>query len=164
MNLTTNLQIRSTTDPVNGRFISLVQGRGTLTSPAAVQAGDELGGVVINAYTDSVTEGIAGAFGFVVDPTATIAGGNFVKSKAIISAASDTSADLADALIVDSAGVTTSNAFVATKYNQLAVFANTGARDTAIPSPAPGMVVFVTGTGMQIRGATAWNTIAGTAT
>jgi len=26
------------------------------------------------------------------------------------------------------------------------------------------MMVFVTGTGMQVRGATAWNTVAGTAT
>jgi hypothetical protein len=144
MNLTGNLQIRQVTDPANGRFISLSQGRGTLASPAAVQAGDELGGMVIRAYTDSVTEGIAGAFGFVVDPTATIAGGNFVKSKAIISAASDTSADLEDSLVVDSAGVATSNAFSATQYFQLPVYADDAARGTAIPTPAKGMMVFMT--------------------
>jgi hypothetical protein len=144
MNLTGNLQIRQITDPVNGRFISLSQGRGTLASPAAVQAGDELGGMVIRAYTNSVTEGIAGAFGFVVDSTAVIAGGNFIKSKAVISAASDTAADLVNSLIVDSAGVVTSNAFVASKFMQLPVYANDAARSTAIPTPAAGMLVFMT--------------------
>jgi len=44
---------------------------------------------------------------------------------------------------------------------QLAVYATTIARDTAIPSPTPGMMIYVTGTGMQVRGATSWNTIAG---
>lgn len=55
-------------------------------------------------------------------------------------------------------------ALTANPANQLPVYANTGARDAAIPSPTPGLQVFVTGTGMQVRGATAWNTIAGTAT
>ena len=144
MNLPGNLQIRQVTDPANGRFISLSQGRGTLTAPAAVQAGDELGGLVIRAYTSSLIEGIAGAFGFVVDSTATIAGGNFVKSKAIISAASDTSADIVDSLVVDSAGVATSNAFVASKFMQLPVYADDTARLAAIPTPAKGMMVFMT--------------------
>jgi hypothetical protein len=118
----------------------------------------------MRAYTSSTTEGVAGAFGFVVDPTAVISSGDFIKSKAVISAASDTSAEPEDALILDSAGVVTSNAFEAMKYFQLPVFANTTARDAAVPTPAPGMMVFITGTGMQIRGATGWNTIAGTAT
>lgn len=47
---------------------------------------------------------------------------------------------------------------------QLAVYANTTVRDTAIPSPTPGMMIYVTGTGMQVRGATGWNTIAGSGT
>jgi hypothetical protein len=46
----------------------------------------------------------------------------------------------------------------------LPVFANSTVRDAAISSPHPGMMVFVTGTGLQVRGATAWNTVAGTAT
>lgn len=42
-------------------------------------------------------------------------------------------------------------------------FASTAARDAAITSPTAGMIVFVTGVGLQVRGATAWNTVAGTA-
>ena len=47
---------------------------------------------------------------------------------------------------------------------QLATYASTGARDTAITSPTPGMMIYVTGVGMQVRGATSWNTIAGSGT
>ena len=47
---------------------------------------------------------------------------------------------------------------------QLAVYASNGARDTAITSPTAGMMIYVTGQGMQVRGATAWNTIAGSGT
>lgn len=46
----------------------------------------------------------------------------------------------------------------------LPVYANATVRDSSIASPRPGMMVFVTGTGLQVRGATAWNTVAGTAT
>ena len=46
---------------------------------------------------------------------------------------------------------------------QLAVYASNVARDTAIPAPAPGMMIFVTGDGMQVRGGSGWNTISGTA-
>ena len=47
---------------------------------------------------------------------------------------------------------------------QLAVYADTAARDAKITSPQPGMIVYVTSTGMQVRGATSWNTVSGTAT
>jgi len=47
---------------------------------------------------------------------------------------------------------------------QMAVYANATVRDAAITSPAPGMMIYVTGTGMQVRGATSWNTIAGSGT
>lgn len=47
---------------------------------------------------------------------------------------------------------------------QLAVYANATVRDAAITSPTPGMMIYVTGTGMQVRGATSWNTIAGSGT
>ena len=47
---------------------------------------------------------------------------------------------------------------------QLAVYANTTVRDSQITSPQPGMMIYVTGTGMQVRGATSWNTIAGSGT
>ncbi len=47
---------------------------------------------------------------------------------------------------------------------QLAVYANATVRDNTITSPQPGMIIYVTGTGMQVRGATSWNTIAGSGT
>ncbi len=47
---------------------------------------------------------------------------------------------------------------------QLAVYANTTVRDSAITSPQPGMMIYVTGTGMQVYGATQWNTITGSGT
>ena len=52
----------------------------------------------------------------------------------------------------------TQNAF------QLAVYANTSIRDSTISTPNPGMLIYVTGIGMQVRGATSWNTIAGSGT
>lgn len=59
---------------------------------------------------------------------------------------------------VDSAGL---NMF---KAIRLAVYANVTVRDSSITSPTPGMMIYVTGTGMQVRGATSWNTIAGSGT
>jgi hypothetical protein len=59
--------------------------------------------------------------------------------------------------------VTGANINTSTSFG-LPVFANTTVRDNTITSPQPGMMIFVTGTGMQVRGATAWNTVAGTAT
>jgi hypothetical protein len=144
LNLSSNLQIQQPITGVNGKFISLVMGRGTLSSPAAVQAGDELGGVIVNAYSNTTTTALAGTFGFLVDPTAVIAGGSFIKSKAIISASTDSGAAEADALILNSAGVVTANAFVASKYTQLAVYANDAARTSAIAAPVKGMMVFMT--------------------
>jgi hypothetical protein len=145
LNLDSNLQIRQVIDPLGGSgFITSIQGRGSIQSPAAAQANDELGGLLIRAYTDSSTAAFAGIIGVIVDPTAVIAGGNFIKSQVIISAASDTSQDPEDALILDSAGVATSNAFVANKFMQLPVYADDTARGVAIPTPAKGMMVFMT--------------------
>ena len=145
LNLNNNLQVQhSISGAAAGKFISLNLRRGTLSSPATVQAGDELGGVVVNAFTSSSTTALAGTFGFFVDSTAVIAGGSFIKSKAIISASTDTGSALGDALVLDSAGVITSNAFVASKYTQLAVYANDAARTSSIATPAKGMMVFMT--------------------
>jgi len=47
---------------------------------------------------------------------------------------------------------------------QLATYASNAARDAAITSPSAGMMVYVTGQGMQVRGATQWNNIAGSGT
>ena len=44
---------------------------------------------------------------------------------------------------------------------QLVVYANTIVRNSAITNPTAGMMIYVTGVGMQVYGATQWNTIAG---
>jgi len=61
------------------------------------------------------------------------------------------------------ANISANNVNTTTSFG-LPVFANSTVRDNAISSPQPGMMVFVTGTGLQVRGATTWNTVAGTAT
>ena len=65
---------------------------------------------------------------------------------------------------LDVNGDMTADSVAVSGYFNLPVYANTVARDSSITSPQPGMMIFVTGTGMQVRGATAWNTVAGTAT
>ncbi len=65
---------------------------------------------------------------------------------------------------LDVNGDITADSVAVSGYFGLPVYANTAARDSSITSPQPGMMIFVTGTGMQVRGATAWNTVAGTAT
>ena len=47
---------------------------------------------------------------------------------------------------------------------KLAMFADALSRDAFITSPMPGMMVYITGTGMQVRGDTSWNTVAGSGT
>lgn len=47
---------------------------------------------------------------------------------------------------------------------QLAVYANATVRDSSVTSPTPGMMIYVADTGMQVRGATGWNTVAGSGT
>ena len=143
--LNNNLQVRQIIDPLGGSgFITYIQSRGTLASPAAAQANDELGGLLVRAFTDSSTPAVAAAFGVIVDPTAVIAGGNFIKSQIILSASTDTTQDPADAFLLDSAGIATSNAFVASKFIGLPVYADDAARSAAIPTPATGMMVFMT--------------------
>ena len=56
------------------------------------------------------------------------------------------------------------NSVNATNHFRLPVYATDAARDSAIPSPQPGMMVFVTtgeGAGLQVRGATQWNPVGG---
>jgi hypothetical protein len=145
LNLNNNLQLRQVVDPVNGKFITFSQSRGSLTSPLAVTAGDELGGFLMRAFTSVSNSAIAGYIQFTIDSTSTIpASSASVKSKVFIGTSSDSTTLTANALSVNSDGVATSNAFVASKYTQLAVYANDAARTSAIATPAKGMMVFMT--------------------
>jgi hypothetical protein len=65
---------------------------------------------------------------------------------------------------VSATGNVTGDNINSTTTFRLAVFANATVRDSSIASPVVGMMIYVTGTGMQVRGATSWNTVAGTGT
>lgn len=47
---------------------------------------------------------------------------------------------------------------------QLVNYDSTTSRNTAIPSPVTGMLIYVAGVGLQVYGATQWNTVSGTDT
>lgn len=145
VNLTADVQLHRVVDgsSSNGYITTTLQ-RGTLVAPAAVHAGDELGGILMRAYTSNSVSAISGIISFIVDPTAVVAGGTYVKSLIAISAATDTNQDSSNAVLIDSNGLVTSNAFVASKYFQLPVYANDAARTSAISAPTAGTMVFMT--------------------
>ena len=142
LNLSDNLLVRQLIGQSRG-YLDTLMSRGSLANPVAIQAGDELGGLVVRGYTSSSTTGVAGGISFFADSTASISGGDFIKSRVVIGVSSDTTQDIEDALIVDSAGVVTSNAFSAYRYFQLPTYDDDAARLAAIPSPAAGMMVFM---------------------
>ncbi len=144
MTLDNNLQIRHTTDPGVGRFITVSQGRGTFNTPAAVQPGDLLGGFLMRANTDASTTGVVGNISFIVDPTASITpGGSYVKGQLVFTCASDSTIDPTKSAGLDSNGGFQANHFVATKWIQNTVYANDAARSAGVPSPQKGMMVFM---------------------
>ena len=145
LNLSDNLRVKQAITPGNiVGFTTNEISRGSIESPTAVQTDDELGGLLIKGYNGS-TYANAGVISFIVDSTSSITdGGDFIKSIVAISASTDTSQNESDALLLDSAGVVTSNAFVANAYMQLPTYADATARDAAITSPAEGMTVFNT--------------------
>jgi hypothetical protein len=70
-------------------------------------------------------------------------------------------ADISNLITIDNVSA---NIISVDNAMQLAVYANASVRDAAITSPQPGMIIYLTNTGMQVRGATQWNTVAGTNT
>jgi hypothetical protein len=145
LNVASNLRIRSIADGINPEgYITLVTSRGTHAIPQALQQNDEIGGIVIRGYTNGSIAAIGGVISCFVADDAVIAGGNFIKTQIAISASTNTSQNPGDAFVLDSAGVATSNAFVANKFMQLPVYADDTARGVAIPTPAAGMIVFMT--------------------
>jgi hypothetical protein len=143
LNLDSNLQVRQVTDPANGRYLTFSQNRGTLASPTAVQVNDLLGGLLVRAYTSPANSAIAGFVSVQIDSTSTIPpSSGFVKSKIFIGAASDTNNTFG--LEINSDGVANTTGFVGNSYIQTAVYANDAARTSAIPTPAKGMIVFMT--------------------
>jgi hypothetical protein len=157
LNLTDNLQINQVLGAGSSSgYVVTTQCRGSLESPAALQAGDELGGVLFRGYTNSTTSAIAAGISFIIADDAIISGGTHIKSFVAIFASSDTAQANENALTVDSAGTVTSNAFVATNYMQLPVYANDTARGTAIPAPAASGTAPAATDQMQVFNGTTW--------
>ena len=66
---------------------------------------------------------------------------------------------------LEAPGTISANSVNATNQFRLPVYATDAARDSAIPSPQPGMMVYVSsgeGAGLQVRGANNWNTVSQT--
>jgi len=116
-------------------------------------------------YTNSNVVNLLSNFGSnTIVTTGNVTAGNLIGNISITGNVTGTSANVtlvagAYSTVFDNGGTATLPGAL-----QLAVYANTTVRDTAIPSPTPGMMIYVTGTGMQVRGATGWNTIAGSGT
>jgi hypothetical protein len=148
LTLDNNLQFRyalSNSQAGSGKFIALTASKGTTQVPAPMLPGDRLGGISMRGYTGINSIGFAGLIRFNVDNTATITNGsNFIKSEIVFLAASNTGANGADAVVINSEGVVLANAFSARKSFRLPVYADDSARLTNIPSPVKGTMVFMT--------------------
>jgi hypothetical protein len=115
---------------------------GVATAPTA-STGTANNQVATTAFvTNIVTNGVTNAVVADLSATGNITGGN-IRTTGVITAT----------------GNITGNNINSTTSFRLPVYANTTVRDSTIVSPVAGMMIFVTGTGMQVRGATQWNTV-----
>lgn len=155
LDLTTDLQIRQVLNGiVSTGLTTTTMSRGSLASPLAVQPNDEIGGLLFRGQTSNSTSGIAGIFSVIVDPTAVINGGGFVKSLIAISAATDTSQDAENALVLDSAGVVTVNKVSVSDGSAISPsirFSTDGGMDSGFFHPGDGIVCVTINTNEKAR-------------
>jgi hypothetical protein len=129
------LAIKGITDGVGGPNIAFIASKGTLTSPVALVAGDEVGGYSIQ-ITDGTTVKSTAAIVSQIAGDAVMADDNPKSNLVIGVSAGGTNFSLF--------GFNGNGTFVAPGAVQLAVYANDTARLAAIPTPAKGMMVFMT--------------------
>jgi len=136
------------TDSDIGSAINFSKSRGTLTSPTAVQDGDEILGINYFGYDSDNSPAVAAVIQVSVDGSPT--SGN-VPGSILLATSNPTTGPVA-ALSVNSLQQT--NFFgPATLVN----YADTTARDAAIPSPANGMMIYLTSTHKaQVYANTGW--------
>ena len=148
-----------------GIEFSTRRGANPLT-PVAVATGDTAYALIAKAY-NSVDQDY-GLSTFIESKvgTGTPSGTGLTAGRLVFSTTDGTRdpADAAYQMVLAENGTLSARVVEAGVAHKLPVYATTGDRDTAIPTPTVGMMVFVTSVGMQVRGATAWNTVAGTAT
>ena len=137
---------------------------GNVTAGYFIGDGSQLTGLPASYGNANVATFLASYGSNTISTSGNITAGNLIGNISITGNVTGTSANVtlvagAYSTVFDNIGTATLPGAL-----QLAVYANTTVRDTAIPSPTPGMMIYVTGTGMQVRGATGWNTIAGSGT
>lgn len=135
---------------------------GLITATGNVTGGNILTAGLVTA-TGNVQAGNLRTAGLIT-ATGNITGGNVTTAGLITATGNVQAGNLRTAGLVSATGNVTGNNISSVTTMQLAVYANTTVRDSSISSPQPGMMIYVTGTGMQVRGATSWNTVAGTGT
>jgi hypothetical protein len=127
-------QHHATADASNFQFN---RSRGTAASPTTVQIGDDLADITFSGYD-------GGAYRVKASISATVDGAistNVVPTK-LTFATSGTSSAPATAMEIDSNQRTTFSGAIT-----LATYADATARNTAIPTPTAGMMVYISGTG-----------------
>ena len=115
--------------------------RTSLSAPAAVQSGDFLSGMLLHGYNGTIQK-LSVAFGGQADGA--INSGNLPGAFVVLTKSS-TGAD--HYMKFDSTGKLNAEVVSASIAIQQPVYADAAARDTAIPTPAAGMMVFLTSTG-----------------
>jgi hypothetical protein len=160
----------STGNGIHGNILTggLISATSTITSAANITGGNILTGGLISA-TGNVTGGNVLTAGLItatgtITSAADITGGNILTGGLISATGNVTGGNVLTVGIMSSTGNITGNNINSTTSFRLPVYANTTVRDSTISSPVAGMMIFVTGTGMQVRGATQWNTITGSGT
>ncbi len=128
-------QSHSTTDAVNFQFN---RSRGTLASPTAAQSGDDIADITFAGYDGSSNQ-VRAAISATVNGA--VSAGT-VPMNVIIATSTNGSGAPVTAVTVNDKQQTTFAGAIA-----LATYADSSARDTAIPSPTAGMMVFISGTG-----------------
>ena len=148
-----------------GIEFSTRRGANPLT-PVAVATGDTAYALIAKAYNSADQDYGLSTFIESKVGTGTPSGTGLTAGRLVFSTTDGTRdpADAAYQMVLAENGTLSARVVEAGVAHKLPVYATTGDRDTAIPTPTVGMMVFVTSVGMQVRGATAWNTVAGTAT
>jgi len=158
----------SNVDIVAGAYDWTFDNTGNLTLPTNAFTVNYANGTAVSlggSYSNADVATFLAAYGSnTISTTGNITAGNLIGNISITGNVTGTSPNVT--LVAGSFSTVFDNTGKATFPGpmQLAVYDNTTVRDSQITSPQPGMVIYVTGTGMQVRGATSWNTIAGSGT
>ena len=136
------------TDSDVGSAINFSKSRGTLASPTAVQDGDEILGINYFGYDSDNSPAIAAYIGVRVDGTPS----SGVVPGSIGFLTTDSTGSINLALNITSDSVTTFGGAA-----QLVAYADTSARNAAIPTPAAGMMIYLTATNKaQVYNGSGW--------